>query len=72
MAPMCRRRCGRGFRGVDPEPGTTYAHHNGMEMIRFGAFAACPEQLCRPPQDLGVGRFKVALFDDIQQLVWKN
>ncbi len=47
-----------GFGASIRAPG--HAHHNGMEMIRFGAFAG---------ESAG---FKVGLFDDIKQMVWEK
>jgi 2-dehydropantoate 2-reductase len=48
-------------------------HHNGMEMIRFGSYAGLP------PAELDVGAevwrssgFEVALFDDVDRMVWEK
>lgn len=53
--------------------GPGHAHHNGMEMIRFGAHAGLPRQLLQAGatiwEDAG---FKVALFDDIGRMVWEK
>ena len=39
--------------------GPGHAHHNGMEMIRFGAHAGLPTQLLRGfGEDLGIGRLQ--------------
>ena len=60
-----------GFGASMRAPG--HAHHNGMEMIRFGAFAgmqrAVLERSAEPWTDAG---FKVALFDDIARMVWEK
>jgi 2-dehydropantoate 2-reductase len=43
------------------------AHHNGMEMIRFGAFAGLPKQLLQASAKIWESAgFKVALLDDIK------
>src|ERR1017187_2804090 len=43
----------------------------GMEMIRFGAFAGLPKQLLQASAKIWESAgFKVALFDDIKQMVW--
>lgn len=53
--------------------GPGHVHHNGMEMIRFGAFAGLP----RPALEAS-GRvwessgFTVALFDDVTRMVWEK
>ena len=53
--------------------GPGHAHHNGMEMIRFGAFAALPDAHLRASAAIWESAgFKVALFDDIQQMVWEK
>jgi 2-dehydropantoate 2-reductase len=53
--------------------GPGHAHHNGMEMLRFGPFAglAWPllEQSARPWESAG---FTVRLFHDIRQMVWEK
>lgn len=60
-----------GFGASVPAPG--HAHHNGMEMIRFGAYAgmgrAMLEASAAPWLSAG---FKVALFDDIGRMVWEK
>ena len=60
-----------GFGASIVAPG--HAHHNGMEMIRFGAFAGMPravlEASAEPWTSAG---FKVALFDDIARMVWEK
>jgi len=58
-----------GFGASIRAPG--HAHHNGMEMIRFGAFAGLPKQLLQASAKIWESAgFKVALFDDIKQMVW--
>jgi len=53
--------------------GPGHAHHNGMEMIRFGAYAGLPRD--RLAASAGIWEsagFKVALFDDLEQMVWEK
>src|SRR5713226_9318456 len=45
-----------GFGASIRAPG--HAHHNGMEMIRFGAFAGLPKHAAGFRQNLGVGRLQ--------------
>jgi 2-dehydropantoate 2-reductase len=50
-----------------------HVHHNGMEMVRFGAFAGLP----RPRVEAGAAiwrsaGFEVAVFDDIARMVWEK
>jgi 2-dehydropantoate 2-reductase len=60
-----------GFGASVPEPGV--AHHHGMEMIRFGAFAGLPKQLLQASAKIWESAgFKVALFDDVKQMVWEK
>src|SRR5467141_437712 len=60
-----------GFGASIRAPG--HAHHNGMEMIRFGAFAGLPKQLLQASAKIWESSgFKVALFDDIKQMVWEK
>lgn len=50
-----------------------HIHHNGMEMIRFGALAGLPrdrlEASARVWEEAG---FTVKLFDDISRMVWEK
>jgi len=50
-----------------------HVHHNGMEMIRFGALAGLPRPLleasARVWEEAG---FTVRLFDDIGRMVWEK
>jgi 2-dehydropantoate 2-reductase len=60
-----------GFGASIRAPG--HVHHNGMEMIRFGAFAGLPKQLLQASAKIWESAgFKVALFDDIKQMVWEK
>ena len=60
-----------GFGASIRAPG--HAHHNGMEMIRFGAFARLPrEALETSAQIWRSSGFTVALFDDVLQMVWEK
>ena len=44
-----------------------------MEMIRFGAFAGLTKQLLQASAKIRESAgFKVALFDDIKQMVWEK
>ena len=64
------RRRGR-LRCLVPEPGV--AHHNGMEMIRFGSFAALPRpDLAASAEVWSSSGFTVQLFDDTDQMVWEK
>jgi 2-dehydropantoate 2-reductase len=60
-----------GFGASMRAPG--HVHHNGMEMIRFGAFAG----LARPALEASAAvwesaGFAVSLFDDIGRMVWEK
>jgi len=60
-----------GFGASIRAPG--HAHHNGMEMIRFGAFDGLPRQRLQASGKIWESAgFKVALFDDIKQMVWEK
>jgi 2-dehydropantoate 2-reductase len=60
-----------GFGASIPAPG--HAHHNGMEMIRFGAYAGMSRaRLEASAQPWTSAGFKVALFDDIGRMVWEK
>ncbi|BDC40340.1 ketopantoate reductase family protein [Paraburkholderia terrae] len=58
-----------GFGASIRAPG--HAHHNGMEMIRFGAYKGLlREELKASAEIWRSSGFKVAIFDDIDQMVW--
>jgi 2-dehydropantoate 2-reductase len=60
-----------GFGASIRAPG--HVHHNGMEMIRFGAYAGLPTQLLQASARIWESAgFKVALFDDIKRMVWEK
>lgn len=60
-----------GFGASIRAPG--HAHHNGMEMIRFGAYAGLPaRELEASAQIWRSAGFKVAIFQDVQQMVWEK
>ncbi|MBU3032336.1 ketopantoate reductase family protein [Paracoccus marinaquae] len=60
-----------GFGASIRAPG--HAHHNGMEMIRFGAFDGLPmDQLEASAEVWRSSGFKVALFEDVKQMVWEK
>lgn len=53
--------------------GPGHVHHNGMEMIRFGAFAGLPrERLAASAAIWESAGFKTALFDDLGRMVWEK
>lgn len=53
--------------------GPGHAHHNGLEMIRFGAFAGLErERLEASAAIWDSAGFKVSLFDDIGRMVWEK
>ena len=60
-----------GFGASMRAPG--HAHHNGMEMIRFGAFAGLPTRLLRASARIWESAgFAVSLFDDVTRMVWEK
>jgi len=60
-----------GFGASMRAPG--HAHHNGMEMIRFGAFAGLPTRLLRGSARIWESAgFTVSLFDDVTRMVWEK
>ncbi len=60
-----------GFGASIKAPG--HAHHNGMEMIRFGAYAGLPRTALQASAEPWTSAgFKVALFDDIERMVWEK
>lgn len=60
-----------GFGASIRAPG--HAHHNGMEMIRFGAFKGLSaDALETSAQIWRSAGFKVAIFRDLQQMVWEK
>jgi len=53
--------------------GPGHAHHNGLEMIRFGALAGLSrERLEASAAIWDSAGFKVSLFDDIGRMVWEK
>jgi len=60
-----------GFGASIKAPG--HAHHNGMEMIRFGSYGSLPRaDLERSADVWRSSGFQVALFDDVGQMVWEK
>jgi len=60
-----------GFGASVPAPGE--AHHNGMEMIRFGSFESLPAaDLERSAEIWRSSGFTVKLFEDTDQMVWEK
>ena len=50
-----------------------HVHHNGMEMIRFGAYAGLSRAALESSADVWRSSgFKVALFDDINRMIWEK
>ena len=53
--------------------GDGHVHHNGLEMIRFGAFKGLPApRLQASAQIWESSGFKVQLFDDVTRMVWEK
>ena len=53
--------------------GPGHAHHNGLEMIRFGALKGLPTQRLQASAAIWESSgFKVSLFEDIQRMVWEK
>jgi 2-dehydropantoate 2-reductase len=60
-----------GFGASVPQPGV--AHHNGMEMTRFGAYAGLPREALEASGKIWESAgFGVKIFDDIDQMVWEK
>lgn len=60
-----------GFGASVPTPGV--AHHNGMQMVRFGSFGALPyADLDSAAQVWRSSGFTVKLFEDTAQMVWEK
>lgn len=53
--------------------GPGHVHHNGMEMIRFGAFAGLPKTRLEASADIWRSSgFAVKLFEDVGRMVWEK
>ncbi len=60
-----------GFGASIRAPG--HAHHNGMEMIRFGALDGLPMADLEGSAEIWRSAgFKVALFEDVRRMVWEK
>lgn len=60
-----------GFGASVPSPGV--AHHNGMEMVRFGAYQSLPRLALEASAEIWTSAgFTVKLFDDADQMVWEK
>ena len=60
-----------GFRASMRGPG--HVHHNGLEMIRFGALKGLPTQRLQASAKIWESSgFKVTLFEDVQRMVWEK
>jgi 2-dehydropantoate 2-reductase len=50
-----------------------HVHHNGMEMVRFGAYGGLPTQLLQASAEIWRSAgFDVKLFEDIDRMVWEK
>jgi 2-dehydropantoate 2-reductase len=50
-----------------------HVHHNGMEMVRFGAYAGLPRTALEADAEVWRSAgFEVALFDDVDRMVWEK
>ena len=50
-----------------------HVHHNGMEMVRFGAYANLPRAALEAGAEIWRSAgFEVALFDDTDRMVWEK
>jgi 2-dehydropantoate 2-reductase len=50
-----------------------HVHHNGMEMVRFGAYAGLSRARLEASAAIWESAgFKVALFDDLHRMVWEK
>jgi 2-dehydropantoate 2-reductase len=50
-----------------------HVHHNGMEMVRFGAYAGLPRtELEAGAEVWRSAGFEVALFDNVDRMVWEK
>ncbi|MGB6104629.1 MAG: 2-dehydropantoate 2-reductase [Pusillimonas sp.] len=53
--------------------GPGHAHHNGMEMIRFGSYGSLPRADLERSADIWRSSgFQVAIFEDVKQMVWEK
>src|SRR5512145_1356388 len=60
-----------GFGASMKAPG--HAHHNGMELVRFGEYGGpITERLKKVEQVWSGAGFRVKVFDDIDKLVWEK
>lgn len=50
-----------------------HVHHNGMEMVRFGSYASLPRAALEASAAVWESAgLKVALFDDLDRMVWEK
>jgi 2-dehydropantoate 2-reductase len=50
-----------------------HVHHNGMEMVRFGAYSGLPRQRLEASAAIWESAgIRVALFDDLRRMVWEK
>src|SRR4051794_267656 len=53
--------------------GPGHVHHNGLEMVRFGALKGLPTQRLQASAKIWESSgFKVILFEDVQRMVWEK
>jgi 2-dehydropantoate 2-reductase len=53
--------------------GPGHVHHNGMEMVRFGAHAGLPADQLEASADVWHSSgFKVSLFTDLDRMIWEK
>ena len=53
--------------------GPGHVHHNGMEMVRFGAFKGLPTQRLQASANIWESSgFEVSLFEDVRRMVWEK
>ena len=53
--------------------GPGHVHHNGMEMVRFGAYAGLPQPMLDAAAEIWRSAgFEVKLFDDVDRMVWEK
>ena len=60
-----------GFGASLKAPG--HVHHNGMEMIRFGALAGLPKEALEKSAEVWRSAgFTVKIFSDVRQMIWEK
>jgi 2-dehydropantoate 2-reductase len=60
-----------GFGASLVEPG--HVHHNGMAMVRFGAYAGLSAEALEGSAEIWRSAgFRVSLFDDLDRMIWEK